>query len=295
MGIALAGLLIFHGLVPNRVGHLGSLVEALLPWFGLGVLMLFEVAVWRRTVRAFVSFLLPAVAWLGVCGGQLLPADDGPADLTVVQHNVSDENRAPAATARAIMEPGPDLIGLEELTPEALPVYEAVLTSDYPYHAVFGTVGLWSRRPIDRAEPVDIKPRGLDADWRRGLRAVVGPVVVVVAHLPSVRIGLGKGFDTGRRDDSAARLGAVVAGEERVVLIGDLNGTVEDRGLRPITRRLTTARSSPAWSFPARMPIGRIDHVMARGGTVTRVWTLPATGSDHLPVAARIRWSPAPR
>jgi vancomycin resistance protein VanJ len=279
--VVLAGLLIFHGLVPNRLGHLGSLLEAFLPWLGLGVPVLLGHAVWRRTAAALLAFLLPAAAWLGVFGGGLLPADGGPAGLVVVQHNFSDENADPAATVRVLMAAGPDLIGLEEITP--------AVEVPLPYRVVFGTVGLWSKYPITDAAAVDIKPRGLEADWRRGLRAVVGGVVVYVVHLPSVRVRL-TGFDTAWRDDSAARLGALLAAERRpVVLIGDLNGTVDDRGLRPVTRQLGTARSGFAWSFPARAPVGRIDQVMVRGGTVTGVWALPSTGSDHLPIAARIR------
>ncbi|WP_443064811.1 hypothetical protein [Streptomyces sp. NBC_00576] len=36
------------------------------------------------------------------------------------------------------------------------------------------------------------------------------------------------------------------------------------------------------------LPLSRIDHVMARSATLPHVRTLPATGSDHLPVAAGI-------
>ncbi|MFG2043981.1 endonuclease/exonuclease/phosphatase family protein [Dactylosporangium sp. NPDC048998] len=293
--VLLGGLLTFHGAVPNRPGHLGSLLEAFLPWLGLAVPILLGVAVWRRSIPMLISVLVAVVAWLAAFGGQMLPAGGGPADLVAVQHNVSDENPDPAGTARALTQPRPDLIGLEEVTPEALPAYAAVLEAQYPHHTVQGTVGLWSRYPLADARAIDIKPRGLDADWNRGLRAVVqapgGDIAVYVAHLPSVRIGLRKGFNTAWRDDSAARLGALLATEPipHVILLGDLNSTVDDRGLRPVSSRLTWASSGFAWSFPARAPIARIDQIMARSATVTGVRALPATGSDHLPIAARIR------
>lgn len=41
-------------------------------------------------------------------------------------------------------------------------------------------------------------------------------------------------------------------------------------------------------SFPAACPLARIGQVMARSATVGHIRTLPPTGSDHLPVAARI-------
>ncbi len=73
-----------------------------------------------------------------------------------------------------------------------------------------------------------------------------------------------------------------------MLLLGDLNGTVDDRGLAPLTSRLDAAERGFAFSFPARFPVARIDQVLARSATVGRIRTLPATGSDHLPVTARV-------
>lgn len=74
-----------------------------------------------------------------------------------------------------------------------------------------------------------------------------------------------------------------------MTLIGDLNATVDDRGLRLVSSQLTWAPAGAALSGPARYPIARIDQIMARDATATSVRALPRTGSDHLPIAARIR------
>ncbi|MFB7998660.1 endonuclease/exonuclease/phosphatase family protein [Streptomyces sp. NPDC056002] len=295
-GLALvtAGLLAFHRAVPNSVGNLGSLLEQFLPWLGLVVAVLFVLALVRRSAIALVTLLLPVAAWTHLCGGLLLPgATHGAHDLVVVQHNVSDENADPAGTARSLADAEPDLIALEELLPAALPVYEKTLAPRYPHHAVRGTVGLWSKHPLTGARTVDIKPRGVTDSWQRGLRAVArtphGDIAVYVAHLPSVRVGAG-GLRSAWRDESAGMLGRAVAAEksEPVILMGDLNSTVDDRGLAPLTSRMNTAQRGFAFSFPASFPVARIDQVMARSATVTQIRTLPGTGSDHLPVAARI-------
>ncbi|MFI9629431.1 endonuclease/exonuclease/phosphatase family protein [Streptomyces sp. NPDC052042] len=284
----------FHRAVPNSVGHLGSLLEAFLPWLGLVVVMLLLLALLRRSATALTALLLPAAAWTHLFGGLLLPgAVPGPRDLVVVQHNVSDENTEPAGTARALADAGPDLIGLEELVPPALAVYAQTLAPDYPYHAVRGTVGLWSKHPLTGARLVDIKPRGVGETWSRGLRAVVhtphGDVAAYVAHLPSIRVRA-SGLASSRRDESAGLLGKAIAAEKlkTVLLLGDLNGTVEDRGLAPLTSRMNTAERGFAFSFPAAFPMARIDQVMARSAAVRQIRTLPPTGSDHLPVTARI-------
>lgn len=295
-GLALvtAGLLAFHRAVPNSAGNLGSLLEQFLPWLGVVVAVLFVLALLRRSAIALVTLLLPVAAWTYLCGGLLLPgATPGAHDLVVVQHNVSDENADPAGTARSLADAGPDLIALEEVLPAALPVYEKTLAPRYPHHAVRGTVGLWSKHPLTGSRTVDIKPREITDSWQRGLRAVArtphGDIAVYVAHLPSVRLGA-SGLGSTWRDESAGKLGRVIAAEsvKQVILMGDLNSTVDDRGLAPLTSRLNTAQRGFAFSFPASFPVARIDQVMARSATVTHIRTLPGTGSDHLPVAARI-------
>ncbi|MFF1872522.1 hypothetical protein [Kitasatospora herbaricolor] len=65
------------------------------------------------------------------------------------------------------------------------------------------------------------------------MHAPDGEIAVHVAHLPSIRFGV-RGLSADRRDDSARRLGSRLDGEplRRVVLLGDLNSTLDDRGLR---------------------------------------------------------------
>ncbi|WP_370268752.1 endonuclease/exonuclease/phosphatase family protein [Streptomyces sp. V4I8] len=295
LAVLTAGLLAFHRAVPNTVGRTGSLLEAFLPWLGAVVVVLLGLALLRRSAVALVALLLPVAAWTYLFGGLLLPAPKpGARDLVVVQHNVSDENGDPAGTARALADAEPDLIALEELVPHALPVYEETLAADFPYHVVRGTVGLWSRYPLTGARLVAIKPRGVTDAWRRGLRAAVrtpyGDVAAYVAHLPSVRVRA-SGLASSWRDESAGLLGEAVAAENlrTVILLGDLNGTVDDRGLAPLTSRMNVAERGFALSFPAGLPLARIDQVMARSATVAHIRTLPATDSDHLPVAARVR------
>ncbi|MFX4293115.1 endonuclease/exonuclease/phosphatase family protein [Streptomyces bohaiensis] len=294
LALLTALLLTFPGSVPNAGLRLGSLLESFLPWLGLAVPVLLLVALLRRSALAAVAVLLPLAAW-GVLFGPLLLPGPGPQprELLVLQHNVSDENTDPVGTARAMAAAGADLIGVQELLPEAVENYRRTLDPEYPHHAVRGTVALWSKHPLSEVSALDIKPRDLTEPWNRGLRAVAatphGEVVVHVVHLPSMRLGAG-GLSSQRRDESAALLGRVIAEEApgTVILLGDLNGTTEDRGLSSLTEQLNVPERGFGFSFPVGLPVARIDQVMARTATVTDLRTLPATGSDHLPVTARI-------
>ncbi|NJP66479.1 endonuclease/exonuclease/phosphatase family protein [Streptomyces sp. ventii] len=294
LALLTALLLAFPGSVPNAGPRLGSLLESFLPWLGLAVPVLLAAALLRRSALAVTAVLLPLAAWCAAFGHLLLPGPaPQPRELLVLQHNVSDENTDPVGTARAMAAAGPDLIGVQELLPEAVESYRRTLAPEYPHHAVSGTVALWSKHPLSDVAPLDIKPRDLTEPWNRGLRAVVttphGDVVAHVVHLPSMRVGAG-GLTSQRRDESATLLGRAIAEEplHTVILLGDLNGTTEDRGLAPLTDRLNVPERGFGFSFPVGLPVARIDQVMARTATVTDLRTLPATGSDHLPVTARI-------
>ncbi|MFC7245008.1 endonuclease/exonuclease/phosphatase family protein [Catellatospora aurea] len=310
MALLLGVLMLFHELVPNRIGNLGSLVETFLPWFGLGIPVLLAGALWRRSPAAGAALLLPAAVWLSLFGGLLGDKSQPGGDLTVVQHNVGAENPDPAGTARDLATSGADVLALVELTEQARGTYEQGLAAAYPHHTVQGTVGLWSRLPLSDTRPIDTrmdvgplgdtKPAEEKLAYNRALRATVttgkGPLAVYVAHLGSARVNPRGGFSTGDRDRNAQALAEAVAAErnERVVLLGDLNGTVDDRALAGLTSRLRSAQVAAGdgfgFSWPAAFPVVRIDQILTKGVQPKSSWVLPATGSDHLPVAARLGW-----
>lgn len=294
LAVLLTLLMLLHGWVPNRGARLGSLVETFLPWTAAAVVALLAAALLRRSRVALVAVLLPAVTWAGLHGGTFLDrSGGGPADLTVVTHNVDDVNPDPAGTARALAASGAQLIALEELTHPALRTYEQTLAGTHPYHAVAGTVGLWSTYPLRDTASVPLVP------WRSALRTTAdtpqGPLTVYVAHLPSVRVRLGSGFTTDRRDEAAGRLASELdsAPAGRTLLLGDFNGTTDDRALARVTGRFHSAQEAAGagfgFSWPARFPVARIDQILVRDLTPVAAWTLPATASDHLPVASSLR------
>ncbi|MFI2435693.1 endonuclease/exonuclease/phosphatase family protein [Streptomyces sp. NPDC018693] len=300
-GIALAAIalllslvMLLHARIPNRYGNLGSLIETFLPWLGLFVPLLLLCALLRRSATALIATVLPLAVWLNSFGGLLTDKTGGGGELTVATHNVNADNPDPSGTARDVAAAGADVLALEELKASAVPTYEEALAPTYRYHEVVGTVGLWSKYPISAVQAVDIK-----LGWKRAMRATVatpeGPVAVFVAHLPSVRVKAEAGFTAQQRDKSADALGEAIAAEAlpRKILLGDLNGTMNDRALNAVTSQMRStqgaAGSGFGFSWPVSFPMARIDQIMVSGVEPVTSWTLPATGSDHLPVAARVK------
>ncbi|QKV95317.1 endonuclease/exonuclease/phosphatase family protein [Streptomyces sp. NA02950] len=294
IAVLLALVMIFHAQIPNDVGNLGSLLETFLPWLGLLIPVLLVLGLVRRSASAVLALVLPVAVWLNLFGGLMFFDKAGSGgDLSVVTHNVNADNPDPQGTADVLRTSGADVVALEELTGDAAPVYERALKNAYPYHAVRGTVGVWSKYRLSGTEPVDIK-----LGWTRALRTTVaapqGEVGVYVAHLPSVRVRFNAGFTAGQRDASAEALGQAIADErlDRVVLLGDLNGTMNDRALAPVTSQMRSAQGAAGdgfgFSWPASFPMARIDQIMVRGLDPVGAWTMKETGSDHLPVSASV-------
>ncbi|QDY76484.1 endonuclease/exonuclease/phosphatase family protein [Streptomyces qinzhouensis] len=292
---AVALLTALHAHVPNRIGNLGSLSETFLPWLPiLAVPPLLLAALWRRSATALLALLLPVVVWLNLFGGLVTDKSGSGGDITVATHNVNAGNPDPAGTAVDLAESGADVLALQELAQGQVATYRAALGKTYKYHAVQGTVGLWSKYPLKGVAPVDIR-----MGWTRAMRSTVttpqGDIAVYVAHMPSVRVKMHAGFTANERDKSADALGDAIALDEvgKVVLLGDLNGTMNDRALRAVTSQMRSTQGAAGhgfgFSWPASFPMARIDQIMVKGLEPVRSWTLPRTGSDHLPIAASIK------
>jgi vancomycin resistance protein VanJ len=294
LAVVLASALSFHADVPNRFANLGSLLETFLPWLGLAVPPLLALALVRRSTTALIAVLLPTLVWLNLFGGLLTDKSAAGGDLMVLSHNVNAGNPDPDGTARDLVAAGADVLALEELPESQAARYGGDLAAAYPYHAVQGTVGLWSKYPLRGVRPVDI-----GMGWTRAMRAAVstphGQVAVYVAHLPSVRVKVNAGFTAGQRDHAADALGEAIAAEpvRSVVLLGDLNGTMNDRALASVTSQMRSTQGAAGngmgFSWPADFPMARIDQIMVKGLEPRSSWTLPRTASDHLPVAARLQ------
>jgi vancomycin resistance protein VanJ len=286
--------LLFHRHVPNSVGNLGSLLDTFLPWVGVAIPILAVAAVVRRSATAGVALLLPAVVWGLMFGHLLIPGKGGGAyDLRVLSQNVDADNPDPQKTAQELLAADADVVALEEITTADMKIYKAAFAKTYPYEVQRDTVALWSKYPVAQSKSVDVGFK-----WTRALRAEVntpeGKVAVYVAHLASVRVGT-SGFTSNQRNDTIKALGRQITDEKLsgVIVMGDFNGTANDRSLAPLTTGLRSAQGAAGHGFgftwPAKFPMARIDHILVRGVTPTKAWVMKSTGSDHRPVVAELR------
>jgi vancomycin resistance protein VanJ len=299
-GAGCAALLAGHRLVPNVLGA-GSLLETFLPWLGVPVLVLAVAAAALRSVRAGVAVLAGVVVWAVLFGPALVSAATGPggapgpaggADLRVLTHNLWERNPRVAQTARTLAASGADVVAVQEVRPEWLAAFAGPLDEAYPHRDVLETYGVWSRHPISAVRAVDTA-LGAHVAVRLVLTTPKGPVTLYNVHLIAPAVGK-RGFG-GTRDAALREVTDAVAADtaERVLLVGDLNTAPGDRRARRLLTLLDSAQdragSGFGFTWPARLPLARIDHVLTRGLRAEEVRVLDRTGSDHLPVLASLR------
>ncbi|MFI1993438.1 endonuclease/exonuclease/phosphatase family protein [Actinoplanes sp. NPDC020271] len=279
--VLLSGAMVAHRWVP---GSAGSVLDSALPWLAAPVLVLVAVAVLVRRPVLVAATMVPVLVWALMFGPDLADrAGSGPHDLRVASLNLG------AATVEPALDPlvsaAPDLIVLQEVTAANRPAVAARLGDAYPFQANAGTVAVFSRLPLSDTEPVDIQ-----IGWTRALRTTVrtgsGRVRVYAVHLASARAGR-----TAERNRTLTALAGVIHADPApcLLLAGDLNTATTDRHfdvLAPLTDTQKEAGAGFGFTWPARFPLVRPDHLLQRGMTTRRAWVVDAPGSDHRTVLA---------
>lgn len=276
---ALIVLIILAGWVP---GPVGTAVSVMLPILG-GIAVVLTLATFLVTRRAAIPAAVAVLVWLVAMGPALpaLPAAASEASMTIASQNVRAQSGSGEQSAQELMEGDPDVITLTELDSDSREAANRVLSASYPHSYAVGTVGVWSRYPLVEGEPLD-----LGLGWNRALRVTVqgpaGDTNVYLVHAASLRIGAQTA-----RDGMLAALASTVREDPspRIIALGDFNAATTDPALRDLGAELDIAHQTDGltgFSWPARFPLVKIDHVFQRGFDVASASTRRAGTSDHL-------------
>lgn len=298
LAAALAVLVVVRALGVER-GTLLVLLVGALPLVLLATYpVLLAAALARRWALAGLSAAV-AVAHLLVLapalGADELPPGVEQSRLRVVTANLYVLNPSFAQAGRALRALRPDVLVVPELSAAGLEGLRAAgLLDDLPYSVVrLGsreeTVGLFSRRPLREVSTRSAGGRELP----RATVVVDGvPVRLLTAH-PLPPLPVLEDLWRASLQDLAAESTEV---DLPLVVAGDLNADRDhalfrdllDTGLRDAHD--STGRGL-ARTWPARLPLLHLDHVLVRDGegarlAVTRVREERVPGSDHRAVVA---------
>ena len=214
--------------------------------------------------------------------------------IKVIQFNVWDRNRDPAATARWILAEAADVVVLEETGEGAVP---ALLTRDYPYRTQCGddcaTIILSKSPPVDGGVIAwaGLGPRhgGAWASFGQGADAYTVAGTHYRWPVPA-----------GPQEDQARRFAQAIARFDRQSLIvaGDFNLNPWSFGLRRQDARFAIPRITHAtftwpagrishWRVTFPFPFLAVDQIYAgHGWRPVSIERGPALGSDHYPIVA---------
>ncbi|GAA4195353.1 endonuclease/exonuclease/phosphatase family protein [Gryllotalpicola kribbensis] len=283
VALAVAALLLWHGAIPDRGGVMG-LIESVLPWFGILIVLLAIIAAARRSAFAGIGALVAAVVWAALFVPQLTPHHgEGDGNLSIISENVDADNADPGTTVASIAARHPQVIALQELTDTSTQAALTTLAGAYPHHYIVGTVGVWSELPLSNGHSLT-----LGLGWKRALSVDVqtdeGSVRVYALHAASLRPG-----QFTQRDEMLRTLAATLRADDstRLIAVGDFNAASTDRAFRQLLDTVSEPRTSQwglGFTWPARLPVARVDHLLERGLGVVSSVVLPANGSDHRPI-----------
>ncbi|WP_223625768.1 endonuclease/exonuclease/phosphatase family protein [Microbacterium sp. EST19A] len=265
-------------------GFVGTAAAAILPWCGLALALVAVLALFLAR-RVLLVVLIPALVWAlaifpSLPGLGTAPSADA-APLTIVSQNVRAHSGGAAASAAELADDGADVIALTELDADSLTTARDALAEEYPHSYAIGTVGVWSRFPIANAQPLT-----LGLDWKRALRVEVqtpdAAVAVYVMHAASVRPGHQQDRDTMLSGIAEA---AASDPASAIIVVGDFNAASADPALGAIRSEMDWVRPTDGtlgMTWPAALPLARIDQVFVRGLDVQSSTTQRAGNSDHL-------------
>ena len=211
--------------------------------------------------------------------------------LSLLAVNVRYDNSESTNLLASIAEADPDVVLLVEFTDDWR-ARLASLSAGYPYsilhprHDAFG-IALYSRYPLEAASELTLETTvAIDAR----VAAPRGSVHVVGVHLraPTSRA---RAHERNVQLEALAR--HVAAIDEPLAVLGDLNISPYSPYFTDLLAAsgLRDARSSVDFTWPTFFPLLGIpiDHCLVSDGlAVAQYARLPAFGSDHYPVLARL-------
>lgn len=271
----------------------------------------------RRRTAVIAGALLAAAAVLST--GDRLSARQWSAHATaqnevisVMSFNTLRGGRPVSEVLGLIDDAEADILCLQEMTGELAAALEGRLGARYP-HRVFAPspdvqgIGIASRFPVSGGTVLALGLSFLPA-VAATIRIGAQEVHIVCVHFVPPQAGFGLGGDLWERyqQNETFRLLQVERLLEHletvdapVLVLGDMNEWPGQAALTALAVAgfsdscgLPDSRCGPTWPGHAVFflpAMARIDYVLGRGVVFTQAAVLDAGGSDHFPVAARIR------
>ena len=293
-----------------------ALLNSLAPFVFLPLLLFVPLALWARSRSALIAGAIVLILFAGLYGPLFVPRPasggcEANPGLRVMTLNLGWHLGRGDDLLAIIEEQGPDVVGVQEITPAMAALFEQRLQATYPYMVLRPgeqTTGLLSRYPILTEDWIDSSGGGRPTlhallDWD----GVALNVFVMHPWAPGLEWAGGTLIPIGLHDAIPQRLVVEVATltaatEGPTLLLGDLNITDHTPAYTRVANLLVDTFREAGWGFgftfpndlriggiPIPGPLIRLDYIFRSEGLCTQ-WARVGCGggSDHCYVVAQL-------
>lgn len=246
-------------------------------------------------IGLYSSFFLPSLS---------IPVSQNQQTIKAMTFNMLRSNTDYDSIVKMVAENNPDIIGLQEVTPQAAPILIKRLEKDYPYRAfhpieLSHNVGILSRFPIDKLIALPAPPikRGIQVT----LRLKNGePIEAIVTHLiPFYPLNnfyrLAQDWYANRAKEVSYLSNIVKQYDEPVIVMCDCNFTDTSETYSQMQNAMSDSFHQAGWGFGhtfkgKHFPVGRIDYIWHTEDIKTlEAYVAKGGGSDHFPLVAKLQ------
>jgi len=262
-------------------------------WIICGVLLLLS-SLKARQGSAIIGSLVALSIALLLLGWSIPHATAAQPAFRLMTYNIARGVGGASHLADTVRQQRPDVVCLQEINGLQATMFPDLLRQ-LPEYAVVQAreVALLSRLPVlNRQEtPIPGTTRGL---LSASIRTRDGQVTVLNAHFTTVPLRGGwAGAVESRTRQEQVFLSRAQSIQGALVACGDFNtppqGLVYAELKRHFTNAFEQAGSGPGLTFPATLPLARIDHVWLWQAEAVQAYVPVSRASDHRPLVVDVR------
>ena len=246
-------------------------------------------------IGLYSSFFLPSLS---------APVAQNQQTIKAMTFNMLRSNTDYDSIVKMVAENNPDIIGLQEITPQAAPILVERFAKYYPYYAfhpveLTHNVGILSRFPIDKLIALPAPPikRGIQVTLRLNNGE---PLEAIVTHLiPFYPLNkfyrLAQDWYTRRAQQVSYLSDVVKQYDDPLIIMCDCNFTDTSQTYSQMRRVMNDSFHEAGWGFGHTFlgklfPVGRIDYIWLTEDIKTvEAYIGKEASSDHLPVIAELQ------
>lgn len=215
------------------------------------------------------------------------------AGLAVLTANLFNDRTEPRAFDDLIRRTAPDIVAVQELGPECARVLEQHFDHGFLRPQVdYNGMGLATTVEVEAEEVDTPDPRPITAVAKPALANRSDGLLLMSVRLPPP---FSRRWVTTRGRYARTLAGIIDVHRGPICLAGDLNATpawpvyrILVSGLSDGVRQARPSLLSRGATWPSRLPLFRIDHVLVRGLTVSHAEQVKISGTDHKGVLAHL-------